>query len=82
VFGGAAVDPGPRGEVVAALRGAPAGAELVPRCEAGAADPGTPAESGGGSVPGAGTEPATVVAVVAVVDGDRRSTDVDVGRLA
>jgi hypothetical protein len=79
VFGGAAVDPGARGEVVAALPGATAGAELVPCGEAGAADPGTPAESGAGSVAGAGTEPATVVAVV---DGDRRSTDVDVGRLA
>jgi len=56
VFGGPAVEPGAGGEVGAALPDAPAGAELVPCGEAGADDPGTPAESGAGSVPGAGSE--------------------------
>ena len=79
MFGGATVEPGAGGEVGAALPDAPAGAELVPCGEAGADDPGTPAESGAGSVPGAGSDPATVVAVV---EGDRRSEDVDVGLLA
>jgi hypothetical protein len=79
VSGGAAVESGARGEVGTALPGAAAGAEVVPCGEAGADAPGTPAESGAGSVPGAGSDPATVVAVV---DGDRRSKDVDVGRLA
>ena len=82
MFGGAAVEPGARGEVGAALPGVAGGAELVPCGEAGADDPGTPAGSGAGWVSGAGSDPATVVAVVAVVDGDRRSTDVDVGGLA
>jgi hypothetical protein len=79
VFGGAAVEPGARGAVGTALPGPPAGAELVPCGEAGADAPGTLAGSGAGSVPRAGSDPATVVAVV---DGDRRSKDVDVGRLA
>ena len=74
-----AVEPGARGEVGAALPGPAPGAELVRCGEAGADGPGTPAESGGGSVRGAGSDPATVVAVV---DDDCRSNDVDVGLLA
>ena len=67
MFGGAAVELGARREV---------GTELVPCVEAGAGAPGRPAASGAGSVTGAGSDPATVVAVV------DRSNDVDVGRLA
>ena len=79
MFGGAAVELGARGEVGTTPPGAAAGAELVPCVEAGADAPGTPAGSGVGSVPSAESDPATVVAVV---DGDPRSKDVDVGRLS
>ena len=79
LFGGVAVEPGARGEVGAALPGAAPGAELVRCGEAGADDPGTAAESGGGSVPGAAT---VEEAEVTVVEDDGRSNDVDVGLLA
>jgi len=62
-----------------ALPGAAPGAELVRCGEAGADDPGTAAESGGGSVPGAAT---VEEAEVTVVEDDGRSTDVEVGRRA
>jgi hypothetical protein len=79
VFGGAAVEPGARGEVGAGLPGAADGAELVPSGAVGAADPGTTAGSGAGAVPGAPAEAATVVGVV---EDDSRLMDVDVDRLA